>query len=183
MSGLRCGAAVVVAGCAFVLSGCEQEVTEKLKFGESVTVSLIDGTVGIAVLSIERGTTSDLDGLVYTMSNSPVTSGTPYYVRYRLTRTSAGADVGTHFVVEAGRNRLGEVTINPPLYSGFGTQSGVEKECPAVRPDEFRALSQGQSLEGCKAFVAPSAFGGEAPTRVQWVPYEGRVVAIWGPRA
>ncbi|MFB8003910.1 hypothetical protein [Nocardia sp. NPDC056000] len=193
MSGLRCGAAIVVAVCAFVLSGCSEDATQQLRFGESLTVSRINGTVGIAVLRIDRGSASDLEGLTSAFTNpladplakSPAIDGTPYYVRYRLTRTSAGADVGTYFVVNAGRKSVGQMTISPAPFSGltgFAEKSGVEKLCAGVGQDEFRALSQGQSLEGCTPFLVPSSFGPEAPTRVQWVPYKGNVVATWSSR-
>ncbi|QLY27923.1 hypothetical protein [Nocardia huaxiensis] len=150
-------------------------------------MSRIDGTVGIAVLRIDQGMTSDLDGLTHALTKSSVVGiGTPYYVRYRLTRTSVGADVGTYFAVYAGRNRLAELTISPAPFSGMtgaGVKAGVEKACAGVKPDEFRALSQGQSLEGCTPFLADATVDPEAPTRVQWVPYAGKVVATWRPPA
>lgn len=181
------GGAAAAVGCVFGLSGCAEDVVQRLAFGESVTVSRIDGTVGIAVLRIEKGEGSDLDGLTGTLvpladrTTTSMTGLTPYYVRFRITRTSAETNTGTKFSVLAGRKPLSQLTItDDPLavFNQLPTQvSQAEVKCRAASSHEFGALGTGQSIEGCTPFLGKT--GDAAPTTVQWVPYRDKVIASW----
>ncbi|WP_458687150.1 hypothetical protein [Nocardia tengchongensis] len=145
-------AVAVVVGGAFVTSGCAKDAG-----------------------------TSDLDNVTSTDPSQPMSGRTPYYVRFRLTRTSSETSTGTKFAAFAGDTRVPELNISDApfaaVWGGRRPDTGIFAKCKTPSNEDFGKLAQGQSIEGCTPFITPR--GAAAPTRIQWTPYDGKVVATW----
>ncbi|MCC3776803.1 hypothetical protein [Streptomyces sp. UNOB3_S3] len=159
-------ATVVLAGC----SGSSSDEGKELRFGETASLTgYKDAKLDVTVDRLEQGGSADLSVL---KDASKYAGKTPYYLRYKLTKTEAGKSGGasTYFsVTDANKKRLSKLTIigaldttgdpkNPLKYRGFD-------KCESLSTSDFEKAAPGQSVTGCAVYVADAGAG--VPT-VTW---------------
>ncbi|MEU1782966.1 hypothetical protein ABZ545_26305 [Streptomyces abikoensis] len=163
-------ATAVLAGCSGC-SGSSSDEGKELRFGETASLpGYKDTKLDVTVERLEQGSSSDLSVL---KDASKYAGRTPYYLRYKLTKTEAGTSGGasTYFsVADGNKKRLTKLTIlgaldttgdpkNPLKYRGF-------EKCESSSPSDFDKAAPGQSVTGCAVYVADAGAG--APTGVTW---------------
>ncbi|GHF58677.1 hypothetical protein GCM10010218_44990 [Streptomyces mashuensis] len=173
----RAACAVVVGVLA--LTGCG-ESGPSLAFGEKATVTGDrSGSVGVTVVRVEKGTHADLSRLE---DAAKYAGKTPYYVRFKLTKTAAGNDDDetSHFEVYADGKPLSELIILPSLQpTGDPSEpltSGRFDKCEGADHTRYKEAAEGQSVDGCTVFVAPDSAA--APSTVKWTR-RSKTLATW----
>ncbi|MDT0450763.1 hypothetical protein [Streptomyces hesseae] len=177
VSAITAIATVVLAGC----SGSSSDEGKEVRFGETASVTgYKDAKVDVTVERLEQGGSTDLSVL---KDASKYAGRTPYYLRYKLTKTEAGQSGGasTYFsVTDGNKKRLTKLTIlgaldttddpnNPLKYRGF-------EKCESLNTSAYEKAAPGQSVTGCAVYVADA--GAEAPTSVTW-EQGSKTLATW----
>ncbi|MCD9195285.1 hypothetical protein [Streptomyces albireticuli] len=150
-----------------------------MKFGEKATVEGDkSGTVGVTVERVEKGDNADLSGL----ENPEKYKGkTPFYVRYKLTKTAEGNgnDASSHFEVSKDGKRLTELMV----FTSFDTTGDPSnplvvrafERCEGAGHTKYEEAAEGQSVEGCAIYLAE---GSGAPSTVTWTRHN-KTLATW----
>ncbi|MFD7233726.1 hypothetical protein ACFWAT_00260 [Streptomyces syringium] len=134
-----------------------------MKFGDRATVEGDrSGSVGVTVVRVEEGSNADLSGLE---NPSKYEGKTPFYVRFKLTKTAEGNDndESSHFEVSKDGKRLTELMVftsfdatgdpsNPLVTRAF-------ERCESADHTKYKEAAERQSVEGCAIFLATEGAG------------------------
>lgn len=158
--------ALAVCG-ALALTGCSS--VEEVAFGRTANVEAEKGySVDVTVLGLEAGTSADLDQL---KDASKYEGRTPYYLRYRFTKTDDGAaaDWSADFEVRDGEGSLTQLSVLPSIDAtgDLDDPFDVNTFDKCQGSTGFDKLPKGASVEGCEIYLTDS--GGGAPESVNWV--------------
>ncbi|MEV4742576.1 hypothetical protein [Streptomyces sp. NPDC049555] len=161
------------------LAGCADS-GQSLEFGEKATVAGDrSGSVGVTVVRVEKGSHADLSLL---QDASKYSGKTPYYVRFKLTKTAEGNDNDetSHFEVWSDGKRLTELIVLPSMEAtGDPTEpltTGHFDKCVGADHTTFKEAPTGASVGGCAVFVAPD--DAKAPSTVTWTR-RSETLAAW----
>ncbi|OPC79688.1 hypothetical protein B4N89_00860 [Embleya scabrispora] len=169
------------------LAGCsDSDEAKKVRIGETATVDADKGgKIDVTVVAVEAGSDADLA----TLANPAKYVGkTPYYLRYRLTKTGDKGDSSTKFVVSAGDHRLTSLHVAPSFEHSVNPDDAKNPVSVDVRTfekctdkgqmsiDDFAKAPKGTTYQGCTIYLSNAGEG--APSRVEWVPDKDAVV-VW----
>ncbi len=162
-------ALLTTALAAAALTGCSGSDTEELSYGEKATKDNLE----VSVLRVEAGTSGDLSVLE---DAAEYQGRTPYYVRYRVTKTEAGKVDGPSFDVTADGGLLTQLNIMAsfPVIEVGADGKPRYKEAPKFEKcidepaaAEFGKAPAGASYEGCTIYLSDTGSTAE-PKKVEW---------------
>ncbi|MFD0372595.1 hypothetical protein [Streptomyces sp. NPDC127114] len=150
------------------LTACSSSSGEERSIGQSASVEVAKGHhVDVTVLALEAGTEADLAEL---KDSSKYAGRTPYYLRYRYTKTQEGkASWSGDFEVHGDAGPLTSLSVLPSLDSTGNPDDPFDvrtfEKCESSTG--FDKVAKGASVEGCQIFLTDT--GGGAPKDVKWV--------------
>lgn len=164
---------------AAVVTGCSSG--QELSYGEKAGAENLD----VTVLRVEQGSAADLASLE---GAERYAGRTPYYVHYRVAKTTDGSAEWPDLDVAGDDGRLTYLSILPGFPSSTVDADGnVTMEagpkfdaCTVDDTDkkDFDSAPKGESYESCGIYLTDE--GGTSPTRVEWVE-SGKQdpIAVW----
>ncbi|WP_415952695.1 hypothetical protein [Streptomyces sp. KLOTTS4A1] len=180
----RTASAALAAGVlAFVLVGCSG--TEELSYGDTAEKDNLE----VTVVRVDAGTPGDLSVLE---DADKYRDRTPYYVRFRVTKSESGDVEGPSFDVMADGDRLTRLNIMSALPKPVVGEDGQLRYEEAPKFDKcldehdsaaFEKAPAGESYEACSIYLAEPGSG--APDKVEWVKggllrsSEDQAFAVW----
>ncbi|WP_030205784.1 hypothetical protein [Streptomyces bikiniensis] len=172
--------AALIALSTVLLTACSSG--QELSYGGKATGEDLE----VTVLRVEQGGADDLSVL---RNPERYAGRTPYYVHYRVTKTTDGAAEWPDLDVSGDEGRLTHLSIRPgfptPTVDANGDVTMVPApEFTACVPDDtdgkdFDAAPKGRSYPSCGVYLTDE--GGTGPTRVEWLPGSGKgdPIAVW----
>ncbi|MFD7322545.1 hypothetical protein ACFV9D_15870 [Streptomyces sp. NPDC059875] len=160
---------------ALALGGCSS--TPEAEVGKTLDVEVAKGySADVTVLAVEAGSAQDLSEL---KDASKYAGRTPYYLRYRYTKTQEGAaDWSGEFAVSGEDGHLTRLSVLPSLDATGDADDPFDvrtfDKCRSVTG--FDELPKGGSAEGCQIYLSDT--GGGAPEKVEWVDGD-ETLATW----
>jgi hypothetical protein len=171
--------AALVTVAALSLAACSSG--QELSYGEAAEGEGLE----VTVLRVERGNAADLAML---QDADEYTDRTPFYVHYRVTKTTDDTVEGIDLDTRGDEGRLTLLNIMPSFPSptvdengdiSYGRVAKFDKCTDDHDSGKFGKAPKGETYEACDIYLTDAGDDG-APTRVEWVELgEADPIAVW----